>query len=369
MANDLVTAQQALSQQVASGAITPQQAQAELRRQMLAQAQGNLNNQVQSGGINQAQADQEYGRLSGLDYGGLSGSFSELNGMSLPAGQTQSGTPLVPGANQQGLTNPNVGCNGEMPLKSGQDAINAGFNTSYLGQIQGNLLTNPNQINQFGQQNVSIGPDGQPTVTQVLSKPNQDVVGGIQGNSVTANQALGGMLGGGAFGSAYTSGEGVPLSNYEKAYEKQLTSGFDEKKAREREDLDQQLAQRGIPVGSRAYSNSMGDLDKRYDEIFSNARNSAVTAGNQFQLQALNSLAQVGQAGFLQPNFQGFAPVGYNQPNASDIFNVTTNANLQQQQLDIQRQQLKKTGGGGGGGGGGSSTPAGVPFSSGPPGS
>lgn len=362
---DLVSAQQALSQQVASGAITPQAAQAELRRQMLEKSKGDLSQQVQGGGINQAQADAELGRLSGMDYGALSGNYGVGP---LPGGQTQSSTPIVPGANAPGLTLPNVGFNNEMPLKTGQDAINAGFNTAYQGSIAGNILSNPNQTSQFGSQNVSIGPDGQPQVTQVLSKPNQDVVSGIQFGAVKANDALGGMLGGGAFGSAYTSGEGVPLSNYETAYEKQLTQGTAEQKQREREQLDQTLTQRGIPVGSKAYSQQMSDLDTRYDKIFSNARNQAVTSGNQFQLSAINPLAAVGQGGFMQPNFQGFQAQQYQGPNATDIFNIQTSAQLQQQQIDKMKNQ---NGGGGGGGGGGSSGGGspGLPFSSGPPGS
>lgn len=363
---DFVTAQQALNQQVQSGAITPQQAQAELRRQMLDKSRGDLSQQVQGGGINQAQADAELNRLSGLGYNDLSGLYGNIPGFA--PGQTQSSTPVVPGANQPGLTLPNVGYNNEMPLKTGQDAINAGFNTAYQGSIAGNILSNPNQISQFGQQNVSIGPDGQPVVTQTLSKPNQDVVSGIQGGAVSANQALGGMLGGGAFSSAYTSGQGVPLSNYETAYEKQLTQGLDDQRTRDRERTDQTLTQRGIPIGSKAYSQSMSDLDKRYDEKFQNARNAAVTAGNQFQLSAINPLAAIGQGGFLQPNFSPFASVGYNAPSASDIFNITTQANLQQQQIDKMKNQ-NSGGGGGGGGGGGSSRPNYGAFVTQPPGS
>lgn len=365
---DLQAAQKSLSEQVASGAITPQAAQAELRRLQLDSSKQSLSQQVMSGGINQAQADNELNRLSGLGDSDLASIYGTG---ALPAGQTQSSTPLVPGQNQPGLTLPNVGFNGEMPLKTGQDAINAGFNTAYQGNIAGNILNNPNQISQFGSQNTSVGPDGQPIVTQVLSKENQDVVSGIQGGAVSANQALGGMLGGGAFSSAYTAGEGVPMSNYETAYEKQLTQGTAEQKAREREQLDQTLTQRGIPVGSKAYSQQMGDLDTRYDKIFSNARNQAVTSGNQFQLQSLPTLSSVGQAGFMQPNFTPFSGQGYNAPSATDVFGLTSQLDLQQQQLDFQKSQAKGSGGGGGGGGGSSRPPsAGAsPFGSRPPGS
>ena len=364
---DLQAAQKSLSEQVASGKITPQAAQAELRRLQLDSSKQNLSQQVMGGGINQAQADAELSRLSGLGDSDLASIYGTGE---LPPGQTQSSTPVVPGANQPGLTLPNVGFNNEMPLKTGQDAINAGFNTAYQGNIAGNILNNPNQTSQFGSQTTSVGPDGQPIVTQVLSKPNQDVVSGIQGGAVSANQALGGMLGGGAFSSAYTSGEGVPLSNYETAYEKQLTQGTEEQKAREREQLDQTLTQRGIPVGSKAYSQQMGDLDTRYDKIYSNARNAAVTSGNQFQLQSLPTLSSVGQAGFMQPNFQGFTGSGYQGPNAVDVFGLTTSADLQQQQIDKMKNQ--NGGGGGGGGGGGSSRPASAgasPFGTRPPGS
>lgn len=331
---------------------------------------------VGAGQITNAQMEAELNRLNSLDPEAIKQAYPEFQNVQAPPGTTGSpfaGPALVPGPVSPNSTLPNVGFNNEMPMGTGQELINAGFNVGRLGTTAGNILTNPNQVNQFGSQMTTIDPaTGQPTVTQVLSEPNQQVLGGIQNNAVSANQALGGLLGGGVFGSLTNGGAGVPQSNYENALFGQLTRGLDEQKMREREQLDQTLTNRGIPVGSKAYSTSMGDLDKRFDNIFSQAKNQAVTGANSQALSASQVLSGLGSSGFLQPNFQGFQSVGYQQPNAENVFGLVANNNLGLKQLEQQWKlaNLKPSGGGGGGGGGGGTPSAGrSPFNSGPPGS
>lgn len=68
MAQDLNALQANLQQQVGYGWISQGQADAEMRRVMLLNAQENLQQQVTNGWINQAQADQELARLNSISY-------------------------------------------------------------------------------------------------------------------------------------------------------------------------------------------------------------------------------------------------------------------------------------------------------------
>lgn len=344
-----------LQRQVSTKGISQEQANAELQRQMnmgsapaqsvyapntpvpptstlspyLQQAQQNLANQVASGGINQSQANLELERLKGIE--------------------------------QQ--TSPSVGAN--LPLSSASDVINATGALGKQSQVAGNLLTNPNQQNDFGSQTLEIDPlTGQPTVKQNLSKGNQDVLTGIQGGAQDANSALRALLGGGVFGSltnpAQEGGPG-PQSNFENAVFQQLTRGLDTQKAQEYEAKKQELANRGIPVGSAAFSAEMNRFDKRWDDQFRDARSQAVTAGNSQALSSLASLANVGRGGLYTPNFQGFNAVAYQQPDIGSLFGqlqqgqqfsqgLAQDKYLAEQEMQLRRDLAKKTGGGGGGG-------------------
>ena len=274
----------------------------------LQQAQSNLSAQVAGGLISQGQMDAELNRLR-----------MQTN----PAGAG-------------------------MSFSSPSDVINTTFGAAATGQQQGNLLTNPNQVNPFGSQTVTFGPDGQPTVTQGLSQGNQNVVGGIQGNAQAANSGLNPLIG-------YLSGMGGD-SAYQDAYYNQLTKGFGDQKAREGEQLSQSLAQRGIPVGSAAYNDQMKQFNTRYDDMYSNARNQAITGSSQQALQSAGLLSGIGQAGFMNPSFQGFTPVGYQQPDIGGLFGTLTQQGIANAQIAAQNRNR-----GGGGGGGGSSRPAGPP--------
>lgn len=313
-------------------------------------AKDSLTQQVARGDIQQWQADAEYNRLAGL------------------AAQT---SPTV---------NPNT------PLVTAADVLNTTSQAAQGGAVAGNLLTNANQVNPFGSQNVSVDPiTGQPIVTQGLSQGNQNVVNGIQGSSVNASNVLGGLLSGGAFNNAVNAAgaQSGPSSELMDAIYGSLTKDTENQYKREREQAEQTLANRGIPIGSEAYSNYMKDLDTRYNDIRSNARNQAVQQGyntsisqqgaNTNSLNALtgtfNPLNSLSAGGYFNPNFQGFQSVGYNQPDVGQVFNTLTGHQIATEgntsAMDIAKfnaSQLK----GGGGGGSGSSSAGRSPFNPGP---
>jgi len=274
------------------------------------QAQQNLQQQVSSGGINQAQADAELARLRGQ------------------AAQT---TPN---------TSPNI------KLNDPGSVIQAATDTARQVTPQGQLLTNPNQNNAFGSSQVTIDPvTGQPTVNQNLSQGNQDVVKGTQGSAVNASNVLGGILGqGGAYQNAvnHAGPQQGPSQDLINSIYGHLTKDTGQAYGREKEQLDQTLTQRGIPVGSQAYSNAMHDLDTRYDNLKSDAMNTATTNAygqsvnqqnaNTNSLQGIagsvNPLNSLQSTGYFDPKLQGFQSVGFQQPDVNSIFNTVTGQNI-----------------------------------------
>ena len=162
----------------------------------------------------------------------------------------------------------------------------------------------------------------------------------------------------------------------EDAVYKRLTKNVDYRQGLERQDVEQQLANRGIPYSNdpnSQYQQQMKDFNDRYDNIRADAMNSAVVSGgdeysrnvginetqraNDFTLQSgqrnqqLNESGQLANfgAGLQNPNYTQFqgAQLNYGSPTAADAAF---------KQLANQRAQIAKSGGGGGGGGGSSST-------------
>lgn len=287
-----------------------------MQSQYLSNAEANLRGQVSSGGINQAQMDAEMGRLRGQASG------TQYN---------------------------------NMPMNSASDLMNSGLSWGRETAQQGNQLTNANQYNPFGNQSVTYDPlTGQPTVTQGLSEGNQSVVSGVQGAAQGANSGLQSLLGSGAFGNV--GGNTGQLSGYEQSVFDKLTNGMDVEKNRAMQNAQQQLANRGIPVGSEAYKEEMNRVEKGYSDRTDNARSQAILQGNQQLLSSLGTLSGIGQAGFYNPSFQPFQAAGYN-PNVTDVFAAITGRDQNQQQIELQRQQLARARGGSGGSSG-SSSPA-----------
>lgn len=311
--------QGALQGQVASGGINQMQADQELARRQaqvkqyspaLQEAQWNLQQQVKSGAINQSQADNELYRLQTLE------------------------NQSAPEVKQGAIT----------ADSSGADIINVTNDVAAGAQKAGNILTNPNEQTAFGNKTVTVDPiTGQPIVKQELSDANKQVLGGIQGSSVGASDVLGGLLKD-QYGS-FVRGAGPQSGPSQELIESifgQLTKDTARQRQQDTEQLTQTLANRGIPVGSEAYSRSMQDLNTRYDDIISNARNQAVQQGygtsiaqqgaNTQSLGAVNqgvqTLGQTASSGFYNPNFQQFQSVAYQQPNASEIFGQLSGAQL-----------------------------------------
>lgn len=130
-----------------------------------------------------------------------------------------------------------------------------------------------------------------------------------------------------------------------------LMRSTNQQKALEQKQLDELLAQRGIPVGSELYNNQMQQFNQRYDEMTANARDRATQFGGEEwsrRQNIANQLSGMGP-GMRSPNLQGFqgTQVQYNDPLASQI--GLQDQRLKKRQVQIQQAALNRVGGGGDG--------------------
>lgn len=147
-------------------------------------------------------------------------------------------------------------------------------------------LDNVNQNTPWGSQTYTEGPTHQWTSNLQLSPELQQQFGGLQ-NIIT-----------GAMGNVSTDPtqnvQGFDPRNYDfsssvndaanAAYQGQ-TQYLDPEFAKSQAALDQNLADRGIPLGSQAYTGMQDDLGRQKQAAYADARNSAFTQGMQAENQ------------------------------------------------------------------------------------
>jgi hypothetical protein len=364
-----------------------------------------LQKQVDSGAINQAQANYEYSRRE-KEVLGLSPALQSQKWKqqqltnSGQQTQAQADKNVYDAQTNENRTAPNTNTV-LTPESTSKDIINEVNDVSKHGTVAETVLKNPNEVNDFGSKTVTVDPvTGQPTVTTELSPENKKVLEGVQHNAIDSNAVLNTLIKDkyGNFVDAAGPQSGYSDPALEEAVFKRLTSRFGDEKRRGQEQVEQTLANRGIPIGSEAYSNVTRDFNNTWNDRYDAAQQQAVEMGTSTALQrqqnnigglgafvgGLGTLGAVGQSGLYQPNFQNFESGTYNQPDVENIFGQLMNKYLTekgyQTQVDLQNDQQKfqadqaakaraAAGGGGGGGGGGGPRPKPAPFGSTVPGS
>lgn len=244
-------------------------------------------------------------------------------------------------------------------------------------QAQDNLaINNPNQVNNFGSQEVTYDAQGRPTVTNKLSAGQQGIA---DSNDALSNMgrdlAKGNLQGsqlGGAFNPNLTARYGADSleanrARVEDAVYKRLTKNVDYRQGLEKQDVEQQLANRGIPYSNdpnSQYQQQMKDFNDRYDSIRADAMNSAVVSGgdeysrnvginetqraNDFTLQSGQRNQQLNESGQLANFGAGLQNPNYTQFQGTQLnYGSPTAADAAFKQLANQRAQIAKSGGGG----------------------
>jgi hypothetical protein len=209
---------------------------------------------------------------------------------------------------------------------------------------------NANQYNPFGNQTVMLDQYGRPTLQQNLSSDQQSILDRGEGLTQQGQQlAQQGLQG---YKSFNPQNAEAMRGQFEDQVFGRLTRGLEDKKRLEREQLEQTLYNRGIPLdpNDRLYQSYMTDFNKNYQTIEDDARAKAVEmAGaemgrnytqnlqtHQQGLSDINNLQQQG-TGLMLPQFQGYQASQYNLSNPSDLYFQKRQTKQNQQQIDNQR--------------------------------
>jgi hypothetical protein len=196
-------------------------------------------------------------------------------------------------------------------------------------------------------------------------QPVQQTPATVQNSALNGISDAIGHVGQGSLTGTNPNESGSTQSTIDATFN-QLTQNNDSDMAREKANLAQSLANKGIPIGSEAYNDQMGQLNNRYDTLKANARNQAVLSGNQeynslYQNQ-LGGQAQndsdIGALGGLQNTL---VQQGFDAQKVKAIFDQLK-INKQQANTAANLANRRYAGGGGGGGGDVPQTPVDDPF-------
>ena len=266
------------------------------------------------------------------------------NRMGRPAQQP---TPNQPGSGQ--ASSPLVPRNTRIQGFPGAMNLNQNVQNQ---QAQDNLRYNNPVFNGIGGgQSTSIDPNtGQPVVNQWLSPDQQNLYNTENQFSQEGLKAALGMLG---------NPQDFNRQQIEDSVFNNLTRSINQDKTRDQKALEENLAGRGIPVGSEAYNSAMGQFNQRYDDLNTQARDRATQFGGEEmsrRADIINRLGGVGP-GLRTPNMPGFQGTQVQYGNPAELDLAYKQLRLQRRQQRAQEAALRKVGSGGGGGRSGPSTP------------
>lgn len=257
--------------------------------------------------------------------------------------------------------------------KTAEKVINAQEVSSDKALAKNQLSQNASlQVNPFGQQDIEVDPvTGKVTQKTTLSGNQQNIL--TQGEQLTqtgqqiAQNRLSGL--GGAFDPTLaqrtTTGDlNADRARIEEEVFGRLTRGLQDQKQSEKQQLEQNLFNRGIPVGSKLWNDQLKQFDERFDTQILDARAQAAQMGGEELARSFgineqliaNQLSQqqgirnqnLGEASTLQgmgtglmtPQFTGYQGVEYKQPDVLGAYTGVQAAKQGKTALDIQREQI-----------------------------
>lgn len=245
------------------------------------------------------------------------------------------------------------------------------------------LGTAGTQTNPYGSQTISRDPiTGEVKQEVKLSDPQQKILD--QGQDLTsqgqrmAKDTLSGIQAGFNPETIARTNTGDLAANRARIEEQvfgRLTRGLEDEKANERQQMEQTLRNRGIPLGSKQFNDQMAQFDKRYDTRIADARAQAAQMGGEeysrdFGINEQTIANQISQAqtiknqnlgeaqayqgmgtGLMTPEFQGYQGTQYQTPDVLGAYSAVTSAQQGKTALEIEREKIaaaQKIGSGGG---------------------
>jgi len=310
---DLTKAQRDLAAQVQSGGIQQWQADNELNRLRglnVQQAQSDLTKQVQSGGINQAQADAELARLNGLrpEQWGAEGA---AGGTGYPIIQPGTGVHIGPGG---------IPIAPATNVSTPEDAISTQEQYGRYSTEQQLNANRVNEVNSYGSSSYSRDPNtGAMTRTSTLSGPQQQMLAQQQGRDLALGQVsdaqlkLFGQQGPFSYNSLPQIAGGDDLLAERRRVEEQLYSDFEKRQApifeQEKAQLQQSLADRGIPLTSGRAQQELQGLADRQEQTRSGIRTDATKLGQSEYSNNFNTSLAGRQQGVSEYDKSYYAPL------------------------------------------------------------
>lgn len=281
------------------------------------------------------------------------------------------------------VNTPNLGVGMDL-AKPVEKIVNAQQNVSDLkAQQDVQLGTAGKQINPYGSQSITRDPvTGEITQEVKLSDPQQQIL--EQGQNLTtqgqqlASQTLSGLQAGFNPETIARTNTGDLAANRARIEEQvfgRLTRGLEEEKANERQQMEQTLRNRGIPLGSKQFMDQMAAFDKRYDTRIADARAQAAEMGGaeysrDFGINEQTIANQISQAqaiknqnlaeaqayqgmgtGLMNPEFQGYQGTQYQAPDVLGAIGAQqgqTALNIEQQKANTAQQLANRAPSGGG---------------------
>lgn len=266
-------------------------------------------------------------------------------------------------------------------LNSAADIINTQGDVSRQIATENDLLNNPNQVGATGDTRYyEKDAQGRTVVKDTLSDPNKRILDAGQNLSGETLDRAFNSLNGSQLGTAFNPQVGQRTLGNNWSADRQgvtdavfsnLTRGVDDSYKRDMDAKAQELANRGIPVGSKAYNDQMKQMNMRYDDMKTNARNQAIqSSGDEFtrqfgqqeqmianqysqasgvrnqQMGELQGLSQVGP-GMVTSQFQGQTPIDIQTPDVAGITTQLKSLGLDAKQINAAIQNMKRPSGGG----------------------
>lgn len=263
-----------------------------------------------------------------------------------PAPQQQKPGPgsIAQNTNQGGQTQlasasaqpPNYG--GSAYQENPAGVINSQGEANLLQGTEQNRENNSDYNSFGGGVNITYDANGQAHYNQTLSNPNTNILRGAQNISTDAQTAGQNLLNG--FSNNLTD-PNAGMSAYEKSFYNQQIQPLQQQHDQDSQQLQQTLAERGVPIGSDAYNNATNNFNNQWSQQQQQAANMATTSGQQQQLGQLQGLYGIGQQGYIAPTTTGFNGTA-NGPisNTANIYGQQQTGQYQTGQLGLGQKQI-----------------------------
>lgn len=306
------------------------------------------------------EGDKDYGR-PGLEQGRV----GELGQQPPPTDYNALANPTE---SNVGTVNPNAGTKGLNEVQGPGGLVRRDNSAEEQENLRDIQLNNPNTVNPFGGVTTEVDEHGNVIRTESLSQDQQKILDQDEALSQTGRDLALQQLGSSGFGQAFNpqtaqrTSTGDLLADRQRMEEEaynRATRTFGRDKAREMEDYERTMFNRGISLDPRndQYAKGMQDLNERWDARYDDARGRAIEMGgnemtrsfqqneqliaNQMSQQQGIRNQQLGEVGALQgmgtglqvPNFQPYQGTNVN-------FTDPSAAYFQWQQMQQNQQSL-----------------------------